>query len=202
MPKNNVLWVLVMALLGMICVFFGVGFLLTEHWHVETTRSLQGTPAAFAGKLGDFSTWASWADFKADLGPQTERVVEGTPGQVGHRVRWQGPAGQASLELAVVEANRIEYVFRTRPTGESADLTAGRGSVRWQAGATTTEVTWRDEGTWPNLAGRWVGWFGGLQERVRQIQTSSLEGLQRAVQPEPQLPVVTPPAAGTVPPSK
>jgi hypothetical protein len=58
-------------------------------------------------------------------------------------------------------------------------MQSGGGSIAWVASGGGSLVTWVDYGTWDSLVGRWVGWFGALQERVRQVQGTSLEGLQQ-----------------------
>jgi hypothetical protein len=178
---------LVLALAGTILIFYGVGMLLADRWYVETTRTVPAPVTKVVPLLGNFATWADWSQMNANLGPETTREVTGQPGTVGHQITWRGAQGHARLVLAGVADNRLQYEFWRQAPGETAAVLRGHGSVRWEAvpGAsadtTATEVTWRDDGTWDNLAGRWIGWFGALQERMRQIQTSSLTGLEAAV---------------------
>lgn len=177
---------LVLALAGTILVFYGVGLLLADRWYVETVRLVPAPTEKVVPLLGNFATWADWSQMNANLGPETTREVSGQPGSVGHQITWRGAQGQARLVLAGVTENGLQYEFWRQAPGEPAPSLRGQGSVRWQSvpGATvdttSTSVTWRDDGTWDNLAGRWIGWFGALQERMRQIQTSSLTGLEAA----------------------
>lgn len=173
---------MVLALGGMVVVFFVVGALLADRWFVENQRTIAAPPAVVGKLLGDFDAWEKWSTMKVTLGPQVTRTVEGAPGTVGHRVAWSGVEGGASLTLATVEDGRLVYEYHSRRGAEAQAFLAGRGIITFRADGAGTLVTWRDEGTWDNYPMRWVGWFGGLQERIRQIQTSSLEGLQHAVE--------------------
>lgn len=175
---TNALKTMVLALAGMVLTFYAVGALLSDRWHVETTRSLEGSPQAIAAAVGDFETWQQWSSMKVTLGPQVERRVEGARGTVGHRVVWSGAEGLAMLTLSEVSGDALRYDYHSQRHGDATPTLAGRGQLRWRVEGDQTLVTWRDEGSWDQLAGRWIGWFGGLQERVKQIHSSSLTGLQ------------------------
>ncbi len=177
---NPVFKTLVLSLAGTILVYYGVGTILANEWVVETSRVVGAPPAKVATVLGDFATWKDWSQMDANLGPQTQREVAGTPGAVGHAITWRGAQGMARLALVEVTQDSIGYEFSRQMPGDQAPLMSGRGRVSWVAEGAGSKVTWRDEGRWDSMPGRWIGWFGALQERMRQIQNSSLEGLERA----------------------
>ncbi len=176
----NALRVLLFALVGMVAVYCGVGYLLlAEQWHVETTRTLDASPQRVGALVCDLRTWDGWAGVEVNLGPQTARTVEGMPGTVGHQIVWTGSNGKAWLVLAAVAADRIEYRFRYEWAGTKAPPARDSGVIEWQADGAGCRVRWQDDGYWPSIAGRWVGWFGALQQRMKQAQVTSLEGLQQ-----------------------
>jgi hypothetical protein len=90
-----VLRAMVLSLAGMILVYLGVGQMLASQWRVETTRHLSVQPEKVAAVVKDFGTWTTWKANDIQLGPQTRREVQGTPGEVGHKVVWSGPMGTA-----------------------------------------------------------------------------------------------------------
>ncbi|MFM1871765.1 MAG: hypothetical protein RL398_1187 [Planctomycetota bacterium] len=171
---------MVLAMAGMILVYYGVGMLLANDWHVETTRTVPAPAAKVLPLVQDFATWKDWSQMDANLGPETTREVAGKAGEVGHEIVWKGAQGSARLTLSAVAADSVQYEFWRQLPGETAASLRGVGTIRWRAADSATEVTWRDDGTWDSLPGKWIGWFGALQERMRQIQTSSLSGLEQA----------------------
>lgn len=171
---------LVLTMAGTIVVYYGVGLILANDWHVETTRTIAQPVEKVAPVLTDFGTWKDWSLMDANLGPQTRREVSGTPGTVGHAISWFGAQGSAQLALTQVQLGSLHYEFSRQLPDEATPLVRGQGILTWQADGTGCKVTWRDEGSWDSMPGRWIGWFGALQERMRQIQSSSLEGLERA----------------------
>jgi hypothetical protein len=184
MSISNALKTMALALGGMVVVFFVVGALLANHWHVETARVVKARPEQLLPLLTDWDSWDKWSTMKVTLGPQLTRTVEGKPGTIGHRVVWSGSEGSAAMSLTRIDAEGVSYDFRTRRAGDGTEVLAARGSLQLKAQGAETLVTWRDDGEIPDYAGRWVAWFGALQESVRQLQTSCLSGLQNAVEPE------------------
>jgi hypothetical protein len=185
---------LVFSLVGAILVYLGVGALLADEWRVESERLVPAAPAAVAALVGDFATWERWAAANVNLGAPTTRTIEGAPGAVGHRIVWQGPRGRSVLELTAVTAGGVDYSFANEIVGaEGAPAMHGGGAVRWRESPGGTLVTWTDHGVWGNLAGRWIGWFGALQHRMRQVQSASLEGLLGATTPGATTPAGTQP---------
>ncbi len=180
--------VLVFSLAGIILVGVGVGQLLADTWQVTTKRLLTASPEQVAALVNDFATWQKWSQADANLGPQTTRTVVGTAGAVGQQIVWSGPKGKATLTLSAATANSLDYQFNFQFAGEAAAPTPrGGGRVEWRAEGAGAEIRWVDSGAWDGLAGRWVGWFGALQEKVRQVQSSSLEALQQQLN-EPAVP--------------
>lgn len=174
---------LVFALAGAVLVYLGVGMLLANEWRVETQRTIRATPARVAAVVTDLGTWEKWSLASVNLGPQTTRSVVGAPGAAGQQLVWQGPRGKSVLELTRVDADGIDYSFRNELVdAPEAPQVLGGGQVRWSAAPDGCLVTWSDHGRWDHLAGRWIGWFGALQERMKQVEGASLEALDEFVQ--------------------
>lgn len=177
---------MVFACAGMVLVFFAVGSLLADRWQVASSRDIAAAPARIAAAIGDLSTWADWSSMDANLGPQTHRTVSGTPGTVGHALRWSGTRGSATLTLREVGPTGIAYQFAGEGPEHQPLKWQASGRVEWTAtGEHTCRVRWHDEGHWDNLAGRWIGWFGAMQLRAQQIQSTSLEGLADQLEARP-----------------
>jgi Polyketide cyclase / dehydrase and lipid transport len=183
--------VMVLTLAATILVYLGVGQLLAASWTVETARTLAASPAAVGAKIQDLASWQGWCAADANLGEPTVRTVTGTPGTVGQRIVWTGPKGEASLLVTALSPNSLEYRYGHRQGGpEPAERVLGTGAVSWEAEGAVTRLRWRDGGDWDSLPGKWVGWFGALQQRYQQVQGSSLVALE-------QLLTTPPPAADT-----
>jgi hypothetical protein len=181
--------VMVLTLAATILVYLGVGQLLASSWTVETVRTLTASPAAVGAKVLDLASWQGWCAADANLGEPTVRTVTGTPGAVGQRIVWTGPKGEASLLVTALSPNSLEYRYGHRQGGpEPVERELGTGAVSWEAEGAVTRLRWRDGGVWDNLPGKWVGWFGALQQRYQQVQGSSLVALE-------QLLAAPPPAA-------
>lgn len=174
---------LLFAMAGAVLVYLGVGQLLANEWQVETRHTMRATPAQVAAVVADLGTWEKWSLASVSLGPQTARSVVGPAATVGQRIVWEGARGRSTLELTRVEADGIDYVFRSElvDAPDAPPILSG-GSVRWSATADGCVVVWSDHGRWEHLAGRWIGWFGALQERMKQIEAASLEALDQFVQ--------------------
>jgi hypothetical protein len=167
---------MVFACAGMVVVYFAVGLLLVDRWQVTSSRSVAAVPERVGALLGDLSTWEDWSSVDAILGPQTQRSVFGEPGTVGHGLRWTGNRGVAKLTFTAVSPESIDYEFGGEDA-EQAPRPRSTGRIEWRTEAGTCRLRWHDEGVWPNIAGRWWGWFGAMQVHMQQIQSASLEGL-------------------------
>lgn len=176
---------MVLAFAGMILVYFGVGQVLAKDWKVETRRTLTGKPEQVGALVHDLRSWERWCLTKGDLGPQTQRSIEGDAGQAGHRVLWAGPMGKVSLVFVGVTPGSVDYrIDYEAPASNGvavAPVQKGLGHIEWAAAAGGTEVLWRDTAQHEGLPGRWIGWFGAHQQRVEQIQASSLQSLQAEI---------------------
>ena len=174
------------ALAGMVLVFLLVGLLLAREWRMATTRVVPAATDRIGELVTDLSTWSRWAAMDADLGPQTKREVTGPPRAVGQAITWSGMRGRGMLEVVAVDAGSLTYVVKSQSPEGEPPTTFAKGHIEWRADGTGATVTWTEEAPCRNLVERWFAWFGAIQERIRQIQASSLTGLARELEGAPK----------------
>ena len=177
---------MVLSLAALVLVFFAVGNLLADRWEVATERTITAPPDRVLAQLRDLNTWVNWYSAEVNLGNPTTREVIGTPGSVGHTVRWSGPKGTASLTLRKVDGGVLEYDYGAEAAVKGAPVSRGVGRLEVAADGSASRVRWTDGGQWESIALRWNGWFGALQERCKQIQGASLLNLEQQLQPAPK----------------
>lgn len=172
-----VLRALVLALAGSVLVFLGVGQVLADKWTVSTTRVMRLPSTQIAGSVQRLDEWVQWNALDFELGNPTTRTVTGTPGAPGQEAVWSGPKGKAVVVLDGVRSDgvdyRIGYLYRAGDVGGKFS-----GSITWLPKDEGVEVTWSEQGKLGSLIERWTNWFGALQDKVRQIQSSSLQALE------------------------
>jgi hypothetical protein len=163
-------------------VVFGFGMLLAKSWRVESERTLRGDAKQVGALVRDLSTWSRWVALRLELGPQTAREVQGEAGSGTQRIVWTGPLGKAVLTATAVTESSLDYTvafeFANAPS-------PGTGRVEWRPDGTGCQVRWIDGADYESLLRRWFGWFGALQERVKQVHSSTLEALQRELEQAP-----------------
>ena len=169
--------VILVALVGVVALFFGLGSILPQQWVVETSAHVPAEPPRVVALLADFGSWQKWSTL-ANSGRSSESVaVEGAPGTVGHQLAWRATDKEAVLRLARVDKGGIEYDFLSR-LGAGEPLTAlGHGSVRVEPDSGGAIVHWTDSAQITGFAQRWFAWFGAQQESVKQSQQASLAKL-------------------------
>lgn len=177
-----ILRAVVFSLAGSVLVFFLVGMLLADSWQVQASRSIPATAEQVAAKVVDLGQWSDWSALDFQLGNPTEQEVRGVAGQSGQIATWSGPMGVASLELTRVASESVDYLIHYQ-YGASEQSLGGRfvGSISWQPEELTTMVAWVETGELDSFVQRWSNWFGALQDKVQQVQRSSLAGLAESL---------------------
>jgi hypothetical protein len=174
----------VVALAGMVLLYFALGSFLPKNWSVETSRQMAAQPSEVLPLFADFGTWQSWAAVAGTERADTKVEVEGKAGEAGHAIRWRSNQNEASMRLATVRDDGVDYEFFSRLGKDTEARLRGRGSLR----ATKTDagclVTWKDEILLDGLAERWFAWFGAQQEMQQRFQESSLSKLQMRFAPK------------------
>ncbi|GAB4155412.1 MAG: hypothetical protein Fur0037_23850 [Planctomycetota bacterium] len=162
------------AVAAVLAAWFGVGSYLPDRWHVETTRILAADASAIGAELSDLSRWRGWLGQPFVLGAVTDCRAAGTPGTAGQSLTWRGSKGRVVLAIEALDlAGSLSYELRMRTDRDSFSL--GGGRLTWEPqGTGRTLVSWSEHGTFDTLSSRWAGWFGALQEHVREQQQAAL----------------------------
>lgn len=167
----------VVAVVGVVLLFFAIGSYLPANWGVETQRRFSVPPAEVLPLVKDFRSWESWAAVAGTERADTKVDVEGTAGEAGHSMRWRSNQNEAVMRMSAVPADGVDYEFLSR-LGKDTDLRLrGRGSLRVVPVDGGCNVTWKDEILLDGFAERWFAWFGAQQQMQRQFQESSLAKL-------------------------
>ncbi len=168
----------VVALAGVVLLYFALGSLLPSHWSVETRVSLPQPCAKVQPYLVDFQSWLTWTTLKSTERADTTVAIAGEKGTPGHEIRWTSNANEAALRLLQADGNGLDYEFLSR-LGKGAELRVrGRGSIRCVEDEKGCVVVWKDQSELDGLTERWFAWFGAQQETARQFQQASLANLR------------------------
>lgn len=172
MPRSFVIVLFVM--LGVLGVYFGIGACLPDHWQVATTRSLPCSLAMVQEQVGDLSRWQQWCGMNVTLGANTVCQASGTPGSSEQQLVWRGSQGTVDLLVLDYTPTRgIRYELGMQRQAEARSA-LGTGSIEWQEQDGEVRVTWTEGGRFDSYPARWSGWFGAVQEHVRQNQEAGL----------------------------
>lgn len=79
-------WIL-LAIVGMLALFFAVGFLLPKDVRVERSMEIDATPQAVFEMVSDFRQFNRWQPW-AQIDPTTRYVYEGPATGAGSRMLW------------------------------------------------------------------------------------------------------------------
>ena len=170
--------VFLVAVVGVIALWFAIGSILPKSWQVETTVSLKVTPEAVLPLLGSYSAWREWTALGTTERANTKVEVEGQPSAVGHQIAWRSAENEAVLRLTKSDQQGVEYDFLTRVGGETQLRRQGHGSIAVAPAEGGCRVTWRDESMTESFTERWFAWFGAQQEAARKFQETSLGNLR------------------------
>ena len=94
------------ALLGLVVVLFGAGFLLPSNVHVERELMINAAPANVFALVSDFEAWDAWSPW-AKIDPAAEMTITGSG--IGQKMAWasQNPqVGNGSEEIVAMEPPR------------------------------------------------------------------------------------------------
>jgi uncharacterized protein YndB with AHSA1/START domain len=95
--------------------------------------------------IDDFRAWRSWSPWE-EVDPQLEREYSGAESGVGARYAWKGnrKAGQGHMEIVGSRAERVDVRLTFEKPWKATSNVAFELA---DAGADTTQVTWRMTGT-------------------------------------------------------
>lgn len=174
----------VVALAGMVLLYFALGSFLPQNWTVQTQRQVTSQPEAVVPLFADFGTWESWAAVAGTERGDTKIEIDGKAGEVGHAIRWRANQNEATMRLSAVHADGIDYEFYSRLGKDTEPRLRGRGSLRATKNEYGSMVVWKDEILLDGLAERWFAWFGAQQEMQARFQEASLSKLQIRTEPK------------------
>jgi hypothetical protein len=172
--------VFLVAVVGVIVLWFAIGGILPKSWQVETTMTLKAAPQAVLPLLGDYEKWREWTALGTTERANTKVAVEGKPCEPGHQISWRSEANEAVLRLTRCDAQGVEYDFLTRLSGEKDLRAQGHGAIAIAPVDGGCSITWRDSSETVSFTERWFAWFGAQQDAARKFQQMSL-GKLRAV---------------------
>lgn len=170
--------IVVVALVGVVAIYFAVGSILPNSWQVQTVVRMPCQPDRVLPLVSDFGQWLRWTTVASTARTDTKIVAEGTPGTVGHQLAWRSSTNEAVLRLARVDAAGIDYDFLMRIGTDAPLQRQAGGSLRLVADADGTAITWTDRCEVRDFMSRWVAWFGAQQEAARGFQEASLARLR------------------------
>lgn len=168
----------VVALVGVVALYFAVGSILPQTWSVETSSRLPGPPERIVPLLADFNAWQRWSTLAGTARSDTTVTIEGEPGKPGHQLVWRSSGNEAMLKLARVGQDGIDYDFLSRLGKEGEVQPHGHGEMRLKADGKETVLQWRDSSVVAGFTERWFAWFGAQQEAAKQFQEASLAKLR------------------------
>lgn len=178
MSLSRELRIAVVALCGVVLIYFALGSCLPSTWSVQSEQVMPAPKDRVLPLLSDFRSWQTWTTVAGTERSDTKVEVEGDAATVGHLIRWRSNSNEAALRLAVVRADGVDYEFLSR-LGKDGELRVrGRGSLTAATNEQGTVVTWRDESMLDGLTERWFAWFGAQQETAKQFQEASLSKLR------------------------
>lgn len=170
--------VFLVAIVGVVALWFGISSILPQQWQVETTISVPAPPGRVLPLLRDFGAWRRWSTISTAQRADTKVAVEGEPGQAGHRLTWQTGGNQGELRMVAAGPEGVDYEVWSRLGVGTTPVRIGTGAIRVAPEDGGSRIVWRDQGRAEAFVDRWFAWFGAQQEGVRQMQESGLTRLR------------------------
>ena len=122
------------ALLSLIIVLFGAGFLLPSNVHVERELIINASPADVFALVSDFKAWDAWSPW-AKIDPAAEMTITGSG--MGQTMTWASKdpqVGNGTQEIVEIESPRYlktQLEFDGQGVANAAfNLTPENGATR------------------------------------------------------------------------
>jgi hypothetical protein len=171
--------VFLVAIVGVVAMWFGIGGILPKAWQVESQTSVPRVGAAeVMPLLGSFGAWREWSALNTTERANASVTIGGEPGTAGHQITWTNADNEAILRLVKVGPLGIEYDFLNRVGAGVSLRRQGHGSITIHEGKDGCTLVWRDESLTESFTERWFAWFGAQQEAARKFQETSLGSLR------------------------
>lgn len=132
----------VIALLLLVLVVVGVGFMLPSKFSVERSIRIEAPPAAVYAQITDLKQWKEWGVwFERD--PDMQITYSGNPNQVGMASAWVSASeGSGQMEIQRLVVNQSMTYSLYFPEFEMTST----GEFRLAEMDDHTLVTWKDYG--------------------------------------------------------
>ncbi|MCH9650773.1 MAG: SRPBCC family protein [Deltaproteobacteria bacterium] len=99
---------LFVGLLALIAILVVVGFLLPDDFHLERSVTIDAPACTIFAQLDNFHRFNAWSPW-ADIDPNAQYSISGTPKSVGHKMSWASEdrnVGTGSQEITALEPYR------------------------------------------------------------------------------------------------
>lgn len=171
----------IFAVLGLIMLLVGVGFVLPPTHRVVVAREIDAPAATVFAQLNDFRRYALWAiRLKSDANARI--TFSGNRTGTAAAMSWDGPV-IGSGKIVIVDSVPHERVDMRINAGEPGEAFA---TFDLEPGVGTTIVTWRFEIDYGvNIVGRYfAGLLGRVIARDNQQSLANLEELAENLPPD------------------
>lgn len=188
---------ILLALVVIVILILGIGFLLPRQVHVERSITIDAPRATVFALVDGFRTFNKWSPW-FDADPEATYTYDGPDFGVGAKMSWQGdPKKVGAGSQEIVETRAPELVKARLDFGEQGAATATYVLSREGPG---TKVTWGfDTDLGGNPLARYTGLFfdrmigadyekglGALKSLAESLPKTDFEGLQiEVVEVEP-----------------
>ena len=173
---KKALKIVLSAVLGLVIVAAGVGFLLPSTYLVEKEIVIRASPAEVHVYVDDLTKWPEWAPWQEE-DPSIVTTLGATTSGIGAHQSWTDDGGSGELTFTASDpASGVEYDLSF---DDGAFVSVG--AFRYTDLAGTTKVTWSMQGdVGNNLIGRYFGLFSDAL--VGPMFTRGLEKLKASVE--------------------
>ncbi len=160
---------LLIALIVLVVIIVGVGFVLPSEQHVERSTIIDASPSEIYQYLVDFRRFNEWSPW-AELDPEgTQYEFSGPNSGVGATMSWASDDNRVGAGTQkILEANPYDRV-RSELRFDGFDGVS-YATFTLEPAAGGTQVTWGFDANLDNLVGRYMGlmmdkWVGADYER-------------------------------------
>ena len=87
----------VVALCGVVLIYFALGSFLPSTWSVQSEQVMPAPKDRVLPLLSDFRSWQTWTTVAGTERSDTKVEVEGDAATVGHLIRWRSNSNEAAL---------------------------------------------------------------------------------------------------------
>ncbi|MDJ0702301.1 MAG: SRPBCC family protein [Leptolyngbyaceae cyanobacterium MO_188.B28] len=166
------------ALLGLVVVIVGAGFLLPSHVHVEREMTINAAPAEVFALVSDFEAWDAWSPW-AKIDPEAEMTITGSG--IGQKMTWASNNPQVGHGTQEITATKSPSYLKTHLDFGGQGVADAAFNLMPEEGA--TKITWSldtdmREGApiWLQPINTYVGFF--MDSMIGQDYEQGLQNLK------------------------